>query len=892
MRDSNLDNSSSLAAGEPLPPSEGSSQRRNRILRRPLAPPAPLLWPAVFLIVGISFDCALAPPLWLAIGPAVVGAGLWMRCHGSGRVATLGVCLAATTVGAVRHAMSDRWLARDHLEHFSRPDPILAQVSGVVVAEPETHDPDPGVPRAYDSGPRTRFLLDATAIQGRDGDVAASGLAMVTVRAPLVFVEVGGTVQLTGWFYRIPPPRNPGAYDWRLHHRRNGVRVGLACDHAESVRIVARRTAGGWSRILSALRDHLRGYLLEHAFDEGEPEAGILEAMVLGQRGAVPRAINEAFVRTGNSHFLAASGTNVGWVALIGWWLLTHAGGIHYRRAAVVVAALIGTYVLVAEPQPSIWRAGVIGLIGCLSVYRSGRPNVRNWLACAAIVILLFDPAALFRPGFQLSFLAVLSLTDIEPRIARAAAGVCLMLRWPALAARFEPRGRVAERPTFIEHPGASSLGRRVIRLLPLRLITTSVAIWLAAAPLVLYQFNMMTPWAPLGTLALWVLVAPLTCIGFLAVVAGLVLPSTSVILGPLLELGTRGILGLVQLLEKLPGTMLPGRSPSAAWVICAYGLLVWWIYRPRRFPRARWIPVAAMLLAIWWWIPPRWVHRQPGALTAWFLAVGDGSATILELPDGRVIAFDAGTRSPFDAGPTVRAFLESRGIESLDAIYVSHTDFDHYSGIETLIRRFPVGRVVITDQFEPFAPPGSSPSQFLAAVRRAGVPIDTITGHDTLELGPGLDARFLWPPPRSDRQFARPNDSSMVMKLTWQGRSILLTGDIEHDAMAGLLSASKSEAGETTPRIDLAADVLALPHHGSVVGNTAAFVAAVNPSVCIRSTGQRRAMTTNGIEALCGDRSYYSTADDGCVRVMIRDGNLEAASQLPTFQDVELPPN
>lgn len=881
MHDSNVDTPVKSLPIQPRLPSAGDSPSAPESRGRTFAAPAPLLWPAVFAMAGIALDNALMIPLWLAILPVVFGAACLAWRRGGGHAWAISVCLASASVGAMRHALSDRWLARDHLEHFTRTEPILATVRGVVTGDPIIHEANPNVPRAYDSGPRTRFLLRATAIEGTHGALAASGVAVVTIRAPAGSVGVGDAVQLTGWLYRILPPRNPGGYDWRLHHRRAGVRVGLSCDHAESVRIVTRRAAGGWTRFLQALRDHLRGYLVDEAFDEGEPEAGVLEAMVLGQRGAVPRAINEAFVRTGNSHFLAASGTNVGWVALIGWWLLTRIGGVHYRKAAVVVAALILTYVLVAEPQPSIWRAGVIGLLGCFSVYRTGRPNVRNWLACAALLILLFDPAALFRPAFQLSFLAVLALADIEPRLARAAAAACLVLRWPMLAARFDPRRHEPTRPTLLDLEEGRSVRRRLIGLFPVRLLTTSIAIWLAAAPLVLYQFNMLTPWAPLGTLALWGLIAPLTCVGFLAVVAGLVIPSSAMIFAPLLECGTRGVLELVGLLEQLPGTMLHGRSPSAAWTLCAYGILAWWVYRPGRLPHRRWLPWAAVILAAWWWIPPRWVHRQPGALSAWFLAVGDGTATILELPDGRVIAFDIGTRSPFDAGPTVHAFLESRGITRLDAVYVSHTDFDHYSGIETLLRRVNIGRIVITDHFEPFAPPGSSPSRFLTSVRRAGVPVEIVTGHDTLELGPGLDARLLWPPPRGDQQFDRPNDTSMALKLTWQGRSILLTGDIEFSAMAGLLSASKPDAGDAPPRVDLSADVLALPHHGGVVGNTAAFIAAVNPQVCIRSTGQRRALTTNGIETLCADRIYFSTADVGCVRVVIHDGAVEATSHL-----------
>ena len=101
---------------------------------------------------------------------------------------------------------------------------------------------------------------------------------------------------------------------------------------------------------------------------------------------------------------------------------------------------------------------------------------------------------------------------------------------------------------------------------------------------------------------------------------------------------------------------------------------------------------------------------------------------------------------------------------------------------------------------------------------------------------------------------------------IAYEGKVVLLCGDVADWGIAGLLDHGS-----------LGADAMALPHHGSVVHNTAAFIDEVNPRITIRSTGQRQAMTTNGIEGLVGNRQFFNTADEGCVRIRIRDGELSA---------------
>ncbi len=123
-----------------------------------------------------------------------------------------------------------------------------------------------------------------------------------------------------------------------------------------------------------------------------------------------------------------------------------------------------------------------------------------------------------------------------------------------------------------------------------------------------------------------------------------------------------------------------------------------------------------------------------------------------------------------------------------------------------------------------------------------------------------------VWPPPGDGTKVWECNDTSMVLRVTYQDRPILLPGDISQAAMAEMLAGG-----------GLKADVLELPHHGSVVHNTARFVEAVNPAVAVRSSGERRGMTVNGIERIVGNRKYFNTADDGCVLVWVAGGQVTA---------------
>jgi competence protein ComEC len=110
----------------------------------------------------------------------------------------------------------------------------------------------------------------------------------------------------------------------------------------------------------------------------------------------------------------------------------------------------------------------------------------------------------------------------------------------------------------------------------------------------------------------------------------------------------------------------------------------------------------------------------------------------------------------------------------------------------------------------------------------RRGVPAATVGAGESFELE-GVEIQVLWPPRVILDQVSSANNDSIVLRLVYGSVTILLAGDIERAAEEALVRSG----------VDLRADVLKVPHHGSKTSSTESFIDAVKPRFAVVSVGE-----------------------------------------------------
>ncbi len=847
---------------------------------------APLFPAATGLIVGIlldhSFQFSLVAYLLIFVLVCLPAIPLSMR----ETIGPLLVFVAAACVGGALHLQAGRTIPSSSIEHFVDVNGPIARIRGKIISEPQILDnaSNPFSKWTYQVE-RTAFLLEAESIEGVDGSIPVSGRIRATIQQAVLDLRENEEVELFGRLYALTPPRNPGGFDWAGFLRRQGVVATLACDHRLNIRRLGHDATGrSW---ITWLRITTRGLLTDDLATGTPEEVSLLEAMVLGHRSRFDRRLNEVFIRAGVIHFIAVSGTNVA-VLMSFVWSIGRLFRRTKRRCTWLMVLSILVYALVADPRPPILRATVMGLLFCAALLMLRPTTTLNWTSAAAVILVLIDPLTVFDAGFQLSFAAVLGVGYLAPALRRALVSGGLWIERVVLNRPFAAQDRQLVRAATTLQLGpaqtARHLSRKALKILAV-LVAACVGAWLAGLPIVATYFHRVQPWGAISSAIVFPLMSIVMVLGVLKVAITAVSPGLASVVAFLLDVTDGWLVQVVEFFAALPGADLTISTPPWWLVAAFYAFLMIFTFRfppvgvapsspsvVRRFLNgqrpipATWSLAAFAILVVcvvaWCWPEGR---REKLRVTV--LAVGRGSATVLELPDGQTVLYDSGTSLPSDVGRNVVGpFLNHRGIRHIDHAYISHANLDHFSGLPTVLDLIDADTVIINPCFEPHSPPKSPSRHLLNLLSMRGRHVQTLdTSKTAWEFG-GVAFELLWPHGACDPQLSE-NDASTVLQLSYAGSSLLLTGDIEDRAQRALLE-----------RGDLHADVLLLPHHGSVRGSTADFFRAVSPQIAIQSSNEGMARIADPIRRMVGDVPLYNTADVGAVEVILdRNGVLVA---------------
>ncbi len=807
----------------------------------------PLVVVLVAVCAGITLDRWLA--IWLScwlLAAALAGLVWWnLWRQGALRAAAVALLVSAAATGGAWHHCRWSLFAENEARVFApaAPGPVAVELRALdgprrIPAPP--HNPLSTVAQRE----RTRLAVEFLAVRHRDTWQPASGRATLIVTGNVLDVNPGDRLRAFAQWSHTSPPANPGEFDFTSLTRARRELVTLFCEFPESL---ASDHAGwtwlGWAsplQLVDWLRTRGESLLWQNL---GERTAGLAAAMFLGARNELEPDLQQAFIETGTIHLLVVSGLNVGILAaslLVALRVLLVPRG--WGLGFVVVVCLL--YAAATDGEPPVVRATVMVLLSVLAMFLARRPLQYNTLAAAGLVVLAMNPAELFSAGTQLSFLAV---------------GVLVFVSETQLGKRQfdDPLERLIART----RPWPERLVRRQGRNFWRATITTTL-IWLVVAPLVMARFHLVSPVAVLLGPVLAPPVAIALGCGFGIFLVGWLLPPVGAALGYLCNAMLLAMQACVETARGWPLSHLWVAGPGDWWLVGFYGLLIALALVPA------WRPSRRRLLGIvaGWTALGFGASLLPAAdrdeLRCTFLAVGHGTAVVVELPGGQTLLYDSGRLgAPTSAARIVSGYLWSRGVTHLDAVVVSHADADHYNALPAILAQHSVGIVYVSPLM--FDDPASRAlAAFRSSLDEHAAPLKEVWAGDRLRAGSGVSIEVLHPPRLG--VLGSDNANSIVLALEYQGRRILLTGDLEPPGLEDVLAERPYDC-----------DVTMAPHHGSMASDPPGFLAWSTPEWTVISGGQSDRMSQVRNAFAASGSQVLHTAEVGAVTVRIAQGQV-----------------
>lgn len=367
------------------------------------------------------------------------------------------------------------------------------------------------------------------------------------------------------WMYaemdEVAHAKNPGEFDYANYRARQGVHVQAwvgeghwQCDSS----LYVSTWRGAFVRLRELLLNALRAQPIE------QREIGVLAALVLGKTTEMDDEVMQAYASAGAVHVLAVSGLHVALIYMLLKPLFARLFGKRKARLVrwLIPTALLWFYAALTGFSPSVLRAALMFTCFILAETFGRSNNIFNTMSASVVVLVLCDPTVIYSMGFVLSYLAVLGIVVLQPRIHA----------W-----------------CYFSH---------VLMRKAWELTSVSIAAQIATLPVTLYLFHQFPTWfivtnllvIPLSTVVLYVALLFFACMWW---------ASGSAFVGGLLGLLTRIMNDVMEASSHWPMALIEGIHFNAVeFVLCALIVIaasLWLLWQRRRA-----LPVLVVLVSLW----------------------------------------------------------------------------------------------------------------------------------------------------------------------------------------------------------------------------------------------------------------------------------------------------
>ena len=583
---------------------------------------------------------------------------------------------------------------------------------------------------------------------------------------------IGQALRIRGKLYSFERSRNPGQFDMAFYRAIHGIDIALMDAKIEE----KGKYYKYFPEVLKQIRERT-AVLYDTCLSE--EDAGVIKAMLLGEKTSLDSDIKDIYKRAGISHILSISALHVSIIGL-GFYRLLLRFKLKRIIAVILSFFIILSYAEMTGGSASVVRASIM-LGTCITAELIGRSyDLLSAMSFSMIIILLLQPMLCMDAGFLLSFGAV--------------TGIALMGN--------------------IKVPKAFSAA------------FMSLSVTVFTFPIVLYFFYQI----PIFSVFLNLIIVPLMTV---LMIAAILLAFCSWTGLPFVFMPA-GICHLILMIYKITssffaradGCVLVAGRPAIWRIVIYYMILLSFLFIKDRIEdkkkKRRLMAVGILLMMGIIFFNPNTRFRYM------MLDIGQGDCNFIRSPSGITYMIDCGSTDEKEiAKYKVVPALKSMGVSKINMAFMTHSDADHINGfIELLEMENGEGLRIETLVLPDIAEPDEAYTKLAELARKKGTELRIIKKGDRFNDGE-MTVECLNPAEKAVTEDA--NSYSTVLSVRYRDFSLLLTGDVQGENEKALVNSLK---GSYT--------ILKVAHHGSRNSSPEEVLDIIKPRYAFISCGRK----------------------------------------------------
>ena len=564
----------------------------------------------------------------------------------------------------------------------------------------------------------------------------------------------------------IPKERsNPGTFDYRRYLKSIGIRCIITAENIENV-----KKAGGIAALLKSAKCRTAD-IFESALGD---DSAVVMGLLFGETSGIDEDIIEAFRRGGTAHVLAVSGLHLG---LLYSFLCRFKRKKRSIPADIAIVLALSAYTALAGFTASVVRACLMIFIHIAGNHLNRRCDLISSTCVSMIIILAVNPMQIYSAGFQMSFLAVITLGIMIPLIQKKIKGI----------------------------------------LLPM------IAVQTGMVPYTMYVFNYVSLTSVISNIPVYFIAAAMIPAG-ISVIAFCWLPVIAKPAAMITGLFVKLLLWCNDFTYMGGVFTFDVASPSVIFLAVYYIFIFYMCSEAGQIAliRRNYKKIAAVFAAAVICGAGCSVYLSDGfeKTDMVFVDVGQGDCLHIKA-GGKNLLIDGGGSFNYNVGKsTLKPYLLKNGVTKIDMAIATHLHTDHYQGLKELSQTYRIKKLGVYE--------ANSVNENHLKKEFKTDEILYLAAGDVINMGRNVSVEVLSPDRGNPLDEKDENKNSLVLRVNVKGSSVLMTGDID-------------EKGEMTliADTDIKADILKVAHHGSRYSSCEKFIAVAAPKIAVIQVGK-----------------------------------------------------